>query len=188
MKKTRLFGMFALTFALVFGAVSCAQPTGDNVADVKDDAASLVGKWKCTVYEVESDGSVDDSLKELFGKDTDTKVEITDAFKATFDFELKDEAAAKAWVEEMAKEVEAFEKSKETQKTAMKAGYELLGALGGFKVDDVDLDGEYSVTINKDRTEIVEETSQSYSVTFSKDGNSVSASESGSTKIVWEKQ
>ncbi|MBP3741687.1 MAG: hypothetical protein J6J00_01750 [Treponema sp.] len=55
MKKLRLFGMFALTFALVFGAASCKQdagPSGDNVADVLKDGEDLSGTWKIT------DGSV----------------------------------------------------------------------------------------------------------------------------------
>ena len=56
MKKLRLFGMFALTFALVFGAVSCKQdagPSGTPVKEVLENGEDLSGTWKITSASIE---------------------------------------------------------------------------------------------------------------------------------------
>ena len=196
MKKTRLFGMFALTFALVFGAVSCAQPTGDAPADVKDDAASLVGKWKCVEYEVDSDENYDDAIKTLLGADATAAAEkLTDAAKEAYmrsqDFEIANEEEAKAYIELLDAQKKAFDEQKakakeklEEQKKAMAA----IFALGGATLDEYEVDGDLDITISKGRDQIVIETSESGSMKVTYNGESASASMSGSTRTVWEKQ
>ena len=64
MKKLRLIAMFALTFALVFGAASCKTeeddgPWGDPLLEViKEEKLKLSGTWKAIEGEVDANDAV----------------------------------------------------------------------------------------------------------------------------------
>ena len=181
MKKLRLFGMFALTFALVFGAASCKQdagPSGDNVADVLADGEDLSGTWKVV------SGSLYmkmDTMGQKVEIDTDNISEVIEENPYIHDasIELDTKEKAKAYFEPIAKSVEEMNNAEEMLKEAQ----EELGSNA-----DVDYNMDARFVINGDRNKITYYAAGDYSVTASYKGQTATMSEEIELEVVFEKQ
>ena len=183
MKKLRLFGMFALTFALVFGAASCKQdagPSGDNVADVLKDGEDLSGTWKVTdgsvyIYSKTNGAEVKyeyDSIAEI--------VDYMDLEDTSFTF-TKDEAKdffgdAAAQVEYYNKMVDDFDSYKESMQKIY----------GSDATVEIDVDAR--LVINGARTKITYYISSSGYLKGTLAGVAYEAESENETTIVFEKQ
>lgn len=181
MKKLRLFGMFALTFALVFGAASCkndAGPKGDDVADVLADGEDLSGTWNAV------SGSLYmkmDTMGQKVEIDTDNITEVIKGNPYIHDasIELDTKAEAKAYFDSIAKSVEAMNNSEEMLKEAQ----EEFGSNA-----DVDYNMDARFVINGDRNKITLYVAGDYSVTASYAGQTATMSEEIDFEVVFEKQ
>ena len=179
MKKMKLFGMFALTFALVFGAAACKQdagPSGDNVKDVLADGEDLSGTWKAT------DGSYyakvtmnGDSLKSV---DTDELSKVLEELdlEATYTFT---KAEADAFFGEIAELAEDLDDTDDEIK-------EIKDRFGSDI--DVDYDADVRFVINGARDKITFYAAASISYTTTVLGQSVDYDSDVEFEIVFEKQ
>lgn len=163
MKKLKLFGMFALTFALLFGVVACSNGSkNDDLEDVLKEDADLSGTWEITDVDVDFDlsGDIPDEAKDAFeeglkiqGKKIDEltldeKIETFCGGQKSITFATKEEA--KAFFDEMVKSAnEINEKFKNG--TVDDSFYGFSGKV----------DGEAYVEINKDQTEVISGSSMS---------------------------
>ncbi len=186
MKKTRLFGMFALTFALVFGAVSCAQPSAPAIEDVELKDLSLKGTWKCTKCEAEFKISDKEAWKALYGADFEESSETVDT-PADLTFETEEEAQAffKAAQEEAKAQKAEIEKS--LDETVIKAAAEAECTGLGVTYVSSSADGDYSVTLDGDSV-FTTESSSTESLTFKKGDVEYTLEVTMSSIVVFEKQ
>lgn len=157
MKKLKLFGMFALTFALVFGVVSCSNGSkNDDLADVINEA-DLSGTWKITDIDYSFDCSNEDMAK-LYsevskedGKDPDKmnldeKIEYFGLTNAKeLKFATKEEA--KAFWDERVKAAEEENKAVAKEIEEEKKMYEATGV-------DFDASNVTSIEINGGQDEV----------------------------------
>ena len=183
MKKLRLFGMFALTFALVFGAASCKQdagPSGDDVADVLKDGEDLSGTWKVT------DGSIYIYSK-INGAEVkyeyDSIAEIVDYmdYEDTSFTLTKDEA--KVFFGEMADSVEDYNKMVDDFD---EYEAEMQKIYGSDATVEIDVDAR--CVINGARTKITYYLSGSSYIKGTLAGVAYEAESENETTIVFEKQ
>lgn len=182
MKKLRLFGMFALTFALVFGAVSCKQdagPTGDNVADVLKDGEDLSGTWKIT------DGSIYSYSKINGAEVTVDYDKISDILTYTgYDESIKlTKEEAKEFFGEMADEVELINKAMEDFDKTVEAQKKIYGSDA-----TIEGDADARLVINGARTKITYYLSTTSYVKGTVAGVSYEANSEQEIEIVFEKQ
>lgn len=198
MKKINLIGMFALTFALVFGAVACSNDSGSsgssgtNIADVELKDLELKGKWKCTEFEVTLYEPEDkEAFKEWFGYEyvapTATATASDDAL-SIYDEEFDTEEEAQNWFKARQTEAKAYEKITDPDKsweTSAKAMCELKG----FEYVSSEAAGESSWTLDGDSKYTEEFTSES-TITFKKGDKEYTVNPSlfTSSVQVWEKQ
>ena len=177
MKKLKLFGMFALTFALLFGVVACSNGSkNDDLSEVINEA-DLSGKWVITDVEYSYECS-DEQMAALYsdavadnGVDPDkmtldekiAMLGLTDVKE--LNFATKEEA--KAYFDAQIKEADEANKAAAKQIEEMKKGYDGTGI-------DFDLSNETSVEINgsQDETYWINDMSMSVSA----QGQSVSMS------------
>ncbi len=183
MKKLRLFGMFALTFALVFGAASCkndAGPSGDNVADVLKDGEDLSGTWKVT------DGSV-----YIYSKINGTEVKHEyDSIAELVDYmDLEDTSftltkdEAKEFFGDAAAQVERYNKMAENLDEYEAEIQKMYGSDA-----TVEYDADARLVINGARTKITYYISGSSYIKGTLAGVAYEAESENETTIVFEKQ
>jgi len=174
MKKLKLFGMFALTFALVFGVVSCSSgSSNDDLEEVlKEDDVDLSGTWEVTdidmAYDIDIDGEGITSdakklAKEEFEKSMlkgktiddltlDEKIAMVGCPK-TVTLSTKEEA--KAFFDNMVKQ------AKETNDKYKNGPVEERAFGVSAKVTE-----EMSVEMNKDRTKFIYGTAFTYEMDY----------------------
>jgi len=187
MKKLRLFGMFALTFALVFGAASCKQdagPSGTPVKEVLENGEDLSGTWKITSASINTKATENG---------VEQSVETTDTAKAAKNFGLSSseftftKAEAKKFFGDLAADVEEINNSAEYLKE-MTAEYE---GVSGVTVDaDADFDARF--VANGDNTKLTYWVSgySKISVKGTVMGQSIDSEmeQEGEIEVVFEKQ
>jgi len=192
MKKTNLIGMFALTFALVFGAVACSSGSSASSAPsaaeaLKDKDAKYAGKWKCTEDSSTSttECSDKDAYKKITGVDWKDEEEKEEKSEVGTVMELTEEEARATFAIYAAME-EANETNKEETVAARKKAMEESCKAIGATLDAFEMDSSMSATL--DESTFTFEASGSSSYTVTKGDDSFTVTSEGSSVQVWEKQ
>ena len=203
MKKINLIGMFALTFALVFGVAACnngsssSADSGTDIVDVTLKDLELKGYWKCTSWDGSYDVSDPEAFKALYGYEYKAAdVTIDDDYLETFDIDLTaSEDAAQTYFKNIQEKEKAEAKAEEAKakltdeqiaKYNEEAG-KAFCALYGVTYVDYSAEGEDACTLDGD-SKYTEENSYEFTVTFKKGDKEYTLTVSESSTVVWEKQ
>ena len=194
MKKINLIGMFALTFALVFGAVACsnsAPSSAPDIADVELKDLELKGTWKVTEYESTLELNDEEVFEKLYGvKYADVKdtVNPKDERKVSDFPEMKFETEEAAQTFFKARQ-EARKATLKNEAEAEKAYVERQKAL--CEATDVTyVDSTWGGLGDETLTdsEWVTEGSGTSSLTFKKGDDEYTIEWTGTSRTVWTKQ
>ena len=188
MKKTNLFGMLALSCALVFGMVSCKNEVASSGTDLKDvvlSELSLKGTWKCTEYEGTEEVNDKEAFKALYGYDY---VEPTSTSYKPGNKVFETESEAYTFFRNRQIEAENYARAKELA-TDASIEASLRAMCSYYNVTFVEGTGDTDATYTLDGDSVyTEEMSETMTITFKKDGKEYTLETSQSMIQVWEKQ
>ena len=160
MKKLKLFGMFALTFALVFGVVSCSNGSkNDDLEDVLKEDVDLSGTWEITDVDIAYDIDIDGDVP------ADAKKQVKESYKPTYNGKELDDLSLDELIEYVGQEKTVTFATKEQAKASFEKLVEDTKKINEkFKNGPIDYsygvmsgkaEGSAFVEMNKDRPELI---------------------------------